>query len=61
MRRKPDISLAGEKLDWGPTVNLEDGLEILTQSTEQQVDAEDIENKDIPENEIEEIVSNEDA
>ena len=47
--------------DLTTSVNLEDGLEILTQSTEQQVDAEDIENKDIPENEIEEIVSNEDA
>jgi rsbT antagonist protein RsbS len=47
--------------DLTTSVNLEDGLEILTQSTEQQVDAEDIENKDIPENEIEEIVSDEDA
>ncbi len=40
-------------------MNLEDGLEILTQSTEQQVDAEDVENDDIPENEIEEIPENE--
>ena len=43
------------------SMNLEGGLEILTRSTEQQVDADDVENDDIPENEIEEIVSNEDA
>ena len=55
------IDLNLDLSDLTTSVNLEDGLEILTQSTEQQVDAEDIENKDIPENEIEEIVSNEDA
>jgi len=27
-QRKPDISLAGEKLDWEPSVNLEDGLKV---------------------------------
>jgi rsbT antagonist protein RsbS len=43
------------------SMNLEGGLEILTRSTEQQVDADDVENDDISENEIEEIVSNEDA
>jgi UDP-glucuronate decarboxylase len=26
LQRKPDISLARAKLDWQPTVNLEDGL-----------------------------------
>jgi UDP-glucuronate decarboxylase len=26
LQRKPDISLAGEKLGWAPAVNLEDGL-----------------------------------
>jgi len=26
LRRKPDISLAIEKLDWSPTINLEEGL-----------------------------------
>ena len=26
MQRQPDISLAKEKLDWEPTVNLEEGL-----------------------------------
>ena len=25
-QRKPDISLAKEKLDWEPTINLEEGL-----------------------------------
>jgi UDP-glucuronate decarboxylase len=27
LQRKPDISLAREKLDWEPKVNLEEGLE----------------------------------
>lgn len=30
-QRKPDISLAGEKLDWGPSVNLEDGLKVTVE------------------------------
>ena len=27
VKRKPDISLAKEKLDWQPVVNIEQGLE----------------------------------
>ena len=30
-QRKPDISLASEKLDWTPTVNLEDGLKVTVE------------------------------
>lgn len=30
-QRKPDISLAGEKLDWEPSVNLEDGLKVTVE------------------------------
>jgi UDP-glucuronate decarboxylase len=26
VQRKPDITLAGEVLDWRPTINLEEGL-----------------------------------
>ena len=42
-------------------MNLEDALEILTQSTEPEMDAEDIENDAILEKETEEGVDNKDV
>lgn len=47
--------------DLTTAMNLEDALEILTQSTEPEMDAEDVENDDILEKETEKEVDNEDA
>jgi UDP-glucuronate decarboxylase len=38
-QRKPEISLAGEKLNWSPTVNLEDGLKETVQYFQKLFDA----------------------
>lgn len=47
--------------DLTTAMNLEDALEILTQSTEPEMDAEDVENDDILGKETEKEVDNEDA
>lgn len=37
MQRQPDISLAKQKLDWGPKVNLEEGLEKTIENFKQRI------------------------
>ena len=37
-RRKPDISLAREKLGWEPTVKLEDGLRMMVDDFRERIE-----------------------